>query len=60
MNGNQLKVSSDKVKKPVAVRYGWSNAPFINLFNEVDLPLSPFKTDDWKDTTEGNIHLDFP
>ena len=60
VNGNQLKVSSDKVKKPVAVRYGWSNAPFINLFNEVDLPLSPFKTDDWKDTTEGNIHLDFP
>ncbi|MEQ9286424.1 MAG: sialate O-acetylesterase [Cyclobacteriaceae bacterium] len=60
VNGNQLKVWSPKVKKPVAVRYGWTNAPFINLFNEAGLPVSPFKTDNWKDTTEGNIHLDFP
>jgi sialate O-acetylesterase len=60
VNGNELRVWSDKVKKPVAVRYGWSNAPFINIVNEVNLPLSPFKTDDWKDSTEGEIHLDFP
>lgn len=60
INGNQLKVWSDNVKKPVAVRYGWSNALVTNLFNEIKLPVSPFKTDDWKDTTEGNIHLDFP
>ncbi|MDN5204571.1 sialate O-acetylesterase [Fulvivirgaceae bacterium BMA10] len=60
VNGNQLKVWSDKIKRPVAVRFGWSNAPFVNLFNEANLPLSPFKTDNWKDSTEGNIHLDFP
>ena len=60
VNGNQLKIWSKDVNKPVAVRYGWSNAPFINLVNEVNLPLSPFKTDNWRDTTEGNIHLDFP
>ncbi|MBA7568176.1 hypothetical protein ES708_09897 [subsurface metagenome] len=60
INGNRLKVWSDDVKKPVAVRYGWSNAPFVNLVNEVNLPVSPFKTDSWEDTTEGNIHLDFP
>ncbi len=60
VNGNQLKVWSDKLKKPIAVRYGWSNAPFVNLVNEENLPLSPFKTDKWKDSTEGNIHLDFP
>ncbi len=60
VNGNQLKVWSDEVKRPVSVRFGWSNAPFVNLVNEVNLPLSPFKTDNWKDTTEGNIHLDFP
>ncbi|MFT7035937.1 MAG: sialate O-acetylesterase [Cyclobacteriaceae bacterium] len=60
VNGNQLKVSSDKVKKPVAVRYGWSNAAVMNLFNEIRLPLSSFKTDNWKDTTEGEVHLDYP
>lgn len=60
VNGNQLKVWSDEVKKPVAVRFGWSNAPFVNLFNEANLPLSPFKTDDWEDSTKGIIHLDFP
>lgn len=60
VNGNQIKVSSDKVKKPVAVRYGWSNAAIMNLFNEIRLPLSSFKTDNWKDTTEGEIHLNYP
>lgn len=60
INGNQLRVWSEKVKRPVAVRYGWSNAPFLNLFNEERLPLSPFKTDDWKDTTKGKKFRDFP
>ena len=60
VNGNQLRVWSEKVKKPVAVRYGWTNAAIMNLFNEIGLPLSSFKTDNWKDTTEGNLHLDFP
>ncbi|MEM9141468.1 MAG: sialate O-acetylesterase [Bacteroidota bacterium] len=60
VNGNQVRVWSSQVKRPVAVRYGWSNAPFLNLFNAAGLPLSPFKTDSWKDTTEGNIHLDYP
>nr|WP_299381121.1 sialate O-acetylesterase [Allomuricauda sp.] len=60
INGNQLKVWSEKVKRPVAVRYGWSNAPFLNLFNGERLPVSPFKTDDWEDTTKGKIYLDFP
>lgn len=60
VNGNQVRVWSDKVKRPVAVRYGWTNAAIMNLFNEIRLPLSSFKTDNWKDTTEGEIHLDFP
>lgn len=59
-NGNQLEVWSKEIKRPVAVRFGWSNALVTNLFNEANLPVSPFKTDNWKDTTEGNIHLDFP
>ncbi len=60
VNGNQLKVWSDNVKDPVAVRYGWSNVPFANLVNEVRLPVSPFKTDNWEDTTAGSTLPDFP
>ena len=60
VNGNQVKVWSEKVKQPLAVRFGWSNALVTNLFNEVRLPVSPFKTDNWKYTTEGNIYLDYP
>jgi sialate O-acetylesterase len=40
-------VSSDKVKKPAAVRYGWANNPPCNLYNSSDLPAAPFRTDDW-------------
>ena len=42
-----VEVSSASVAKPVAVRFGWSNFPQLNLFNSVGLPASPFRTDDW-------------
>jgi sialate O-acetylesterase len=45
--GNKLMVSSDKVKKPVAVRFGFSNAAVGNLFSKNGLPVAPFRTDDW-------------
>ena len=38
-------VSSEEVKMPVAVRYGWANAPDVNLFNKEGLPASPFQTE---------------
>jgi len=38
---------SDKVPKPVAARFGWSATPYINLWTESGLPVSPFRTDDW-------------
>jgi sialate O-acetylesterase len=38
-------VSSDQVSAPVAVRYGWSDVPDVNLFNKEGLPASPFRTD---------------
>ncbi len=40
-------VSSDLVKAPVAVRYGWSKNPACFLYNAANLPASPFRTDDW-------------
>ncbi len=60
INDGQVEVWSDGIKKPVAARFGWSNALVTNLFNEAGLPVSPFKTDSWKDTTEGVIYLDYP
>jgi sialate O-acetylesterase len=40
-------VSSAAVNKPVAVRYSWAANPNGNLINDVGLPASPFRTDDW-------------
>ena len=47
VNG-QVIVSNDRVKEPVAVRYGWAGNPKCNLVNAAGLPASPFRTDDWK------------
>ena len=53
ISGHQVIVSSDSVVKPVAVRYGWSNAPEnINLYNEEGFPASPFRTDSWPGVTD--------
>lgn len=49
--GNQIIVSSSSVSDPKAVRYAWANNPESNLTNQAGLPASPFKTDDWADST---------
>ena len=51
IKGNTIVVSSNEVKKPVAVRYAWANNPINNLINEAGLPASPFRTDDWPGIT---------
>lgn len=48
IDGNTLVVSAGKVKKPVAVRFAWSNTAEPNLFNTAGLPASSFRTDDWE------------
>jgi sialate O-acetylesterase len=40
-------VHADGVAKPVAVRFGWSNNPQVNLWNKAGLPATPFRTDSW-------------
>jgi sialate O-acetylesterase len=45
IRGNAVVVTSDEVKQPVAVRYGWANVPDGNLFNKAGLPASPFRSD---------------
>lgn len=48
ISGNKVIVNSKEVKKPVAVRYAWSNNPVdANLCNKEGLLASPFRTDDW-------------
>jgi sialate O-acetylesterase len=46
IDGNTVVVSSAKVADPKYVRYGWANAPVINLFNADGLPASPFTSED--------------
>ncbi len=44
--GDTVVVSSDKVKAPVNVRYGWAQRhPWANLFNSAHLPALTFRTD---------------
>jgi sialate O-acetylesterase len=45
IEGDTVVVSSESVAAPVAVRYGWTNVPDINLYNQAGLPASPFETD---------------
>jgi sialate O-acetylesterase len=51
IDGDTIVVSSDKVKKPVAARFGWRNTAVPNLFNKAALPASSFRTDDWPGVT---------
>ena len=46
-NRSKLEVSSDSVKKPVAVRYGCKNYFKGNLYNTQGLPASSFRSDNW-------------
>jgi sialate O-acetylesterase len=33
------------------VRSAWADNPEVNLYNGVNLPASPFRTDNWKGIT---------
>lgn len=54
IKGDMVVLTSDKVSKPVAARYGWVNfaKPTLNFFNKAGLPASPFRTDDFPLTTD--------
>ncbi len=44
---NQVEVWSDEVKEPVAVRYAWAANPVANMRSGENLPMTPFRTDDF-------------
>ncbi|MDD5707410.1 MAG: sialate O-acetylesterase, partial [Kiritimatiellae bacterium] len=58
IEGETILVGADSVRGPVAVRYGWCNAPVAALFNGAGLPASPFRTDNWPGITEGRVAPD--
>jgi len=47
IDADKLLVWSANIASPVAVRYGWAQDPFCNIYNSEDLPASPFRTDNW-------------
>ena len=56
-----IKVSSQSVPKPVAVRYAWAaNPEGANLVNSGGLPASLFRTDTWPLSTSDNFGLRAP
>ncbi|WP_338357096.1 sialate O-acetylesterase [Yeosuana marina] len=58
ISGNKVIVYSDKVNKPIAVHYGWSDdAGDCNLYNKEGFPASPFRTDNWDGITNGKKYI---
>ncbi len=45
IDGDSVVVTSPQIEKPKFVRYGWQNAPTVNLFNSAGLPASPFTSE---------------
>ncbi|MCX7416471.1 MAG: hypothetical protein NTY25_08260 [Planctomycetia bacterium] len=47
IDGEQAVVWSDRVAEPVAVRYAWATNPVCNVYNDEELPVFQFRTDEW-------------
>ena len=43
VNQHQVKVFTNKVNKPVSVRYGWADNSPANLYDSQNLPVIPFR-----------------
>lgn len=52
IEGNTILVWNENIKKPIAVRFGWSNTAELNLYNSAGLPAAPFRTDNFPVSTE--------
>ncbi len=45
IKGRSVEIFSKAVRRPAAIRYGWSSIVKGNLFSKAGLPASPFRTD---------------
>ena len=50
---DRIEVWSDAVPNPIAARYAWADNPVCNVQNREGLPLTPFRTDEFKMVTDG-------
>ncbi len=49
ISNDKVIVYSPNVSNPVSVRYGWDKFFRVNLYNSAGLPVTPFRTDNWKE-----------
>jgi sialate O-acetylesterase len=52
IEGEEIVVSHPSIPEPVAVRYAWSSNPQATMYNRANLPMVPFRTDDWPRSTQ--------
>jgi sialate O-acetylesterase len=48
IRGMTVEISSPEVDRPVAARYAWEGYPEVSLFDSLNLPATPFRTDEWE------------
>jgi sialate O-acetylesterase len=46
IEGQAIVVNNPQIANPEYVRYGWANAPTLNLYNSAGLPASPFTSEE--------------
>lgn len=52
-----ITLSSEQVKEPIAVRYGWENNPKLNLVDAAEgHAVSPFRSDTWLTAQASPVH----
>ncbi len=54
LKDGRVEVSADAIADPVSVRYAWADNPICNMYSVSDLPLTPFRTDDWDGVTKNS------
>jgi sialate O-acetylesterase len=47
IQNDRIVVANSQIKKPVAVRFAFSNEAISNVLSSEGLPLAPFRTDSW-------------
>ena len=55
IESDEIWVTSDKVKEPIAVRYAWQDSPIANLQNKEGMPAGTFRSDIWELQTQARI-----
>ncbi len=60
VDGKTVKVWSEEVPEPVAVRYAFEINPTANLYDRTGLPVTPFRTDDWPGYVYGRERVNLP